>query len=98
MKSKYNNKLSSRSLNSIKLEIIAVIKSLLKKIMLIGSLVNKYPTYARAVGSDSIERLQSTLIIATHVLEKGLSHEKVRLEFGKKNIQTMAMLLLRWNF
>lgn len=53
--------------------------------------------FISSVSDDSFEKLKFKTLLNTHVLEKGLSHRKIRYGFGETVLNKLSRNLAEWN-
>ncbi|WP_192844205.1 nitroreductase family protein [Companilactobacillus allii] len=53
--------------------------------------------FKSALKDNDYKKLEYSLMIDTHIIEKGLSHEKLRMNFGKNALINLNKDLIQWN-
>lgn len=53
--------------------------------------------FEKAINDDSLKKLEYRLLLCTHVLEKGLSHKKIRYGYGANGLLHMSEMIDLWN-
>lgn len=66
-------------------------KFLLKKIFKLDQ-----SRFERSINDDSLEKLEFRLLLCTHALEKGLSHNSIRYGYGSNGLKNLSEIVKSW--
>lgn len=77
--------------------VINIMKSIKKSVELYFIDRYDYKNYKKALKNDSYEKIEYSLFMFAHIIEKGLSHNEIRFQFGKIFLSDLSEYLKKYN-